>query len=132
MDRGGCQGDIGHILTFRCQIEGERGPLRLYGRDHRWNAHDVHDAGHVVGKDMKRHLRRHLFQSSHFEVRRPHPRFDGAVGMLDGHAAHRQLGWIFVQAFLDAIKYILLDPPTHAAVFARRAFGFDHAISARA
>ena len=32
--------------------------------------------------------------------------------MLNSHAADRQLGWVFVQAFLDAIKNILLDPPT--------------------
>ena len=45
--------------------------------------------------------------------------------MLDGHAADRQLGRIFVQAFLHPIEDILFLPPAYSAVFARRAFGFD-------
>lgn len=81
---------------------------------------------------MKRHLRRHLFQCSHLEVRGTHPRFDSAVGMRDGHAADRQLGWVFVQAFLHSIENILLFPATHSAVFARRAFWFENAPGAQA
>lgn len=34
---------------------------------------------------MQRHLGGDVFQLSHFEVRGPHPGFDRAVGVLDGH-----------------------------------------------
>lgn len=73
MDCGDGQGDIGQILTFGCQIESERGPLRRHGCDHRWNAYDVHDAGHVVGEDMQRHLGGDVFQPPHLEVGGTHP-----------------------------------------------------------
>ena len=83
MGCGTIGGDLGSIQYLWRKFRGMGGLLRLHRCDHRRdycrNAHDDHDAGHVVGKHLQRHLRR------------PHPGFDGTVGMFDGHAADRQL-----------------------------------------
>jgi hypothetical protein len=37
---------------FGEQILSNQGLLRFHRRDHRRNAHDVHDAGHIIGQHM--------------------------------------------------------------------------------
>lgn len=38
-----------------------------------WDADDLHDAGHIVGKNVQGHLGGDVFQPPHLEVRRTHP-----------------------------------------------------------
>jgi hypothetical protein len=54
-------GDLGSIQYLWRKFRGKGDLLRLHRCDHRWNAHDDHDAGHVVGQHVQRHLRRHFF-----------------------------------------------------------------------
>ena len=58
---------------------------RPHCSDQCWNADDVHHPLHIVGKDVQRHLGGDVFQRPHLEVSGPHPRFDGAVWMLNCH-----------------------------------------------
>ena len=46
---------------------------------------DVHDPGHIVGKDMQCHFSGDVFQTPHLEVGITHPGFDRAERMFDRH-----------------------------------------------
>ena len=73
MGCGGGQGNPVRFPAFPGQFEGERGLLRLHRRDHRRDTHEVHDAGHIVGQHMQRHLGGDIFQCFHLEVSVSHP-----------------------------------------------------------
>ena len=60
----GLWGGLGNprlIPSFSGQFEGEPNLLRLHRRDHCRNAYDVHDAGHIVGQHMQRHVGGDIF-----------------------------------------------------------------------
>ena len=78
MDCGGGGGYQRRIGALGRKFQGNRGRLGLHGSDHCRNAHDLHHAGHIVGKHMQCHFRGDVFQLSHLEVGGTHPRFDRA------------------------------------------------------
>src|SRR5271155_1557288 len=104
--RGRCAIILGSICPHRCQ--------------ERLDAHDVHDAGEIVGQDVQRHLRGNPRQCLHQEVRRSHPGLDRAEGMLDRLASLTHLLWMLIEPALNSFKNVLILP---SAVSVVKVFG---------
>ena len=74
---------------------------------------------------MQTHLRTDVFQCLHLEVRRTHPGFDRAEGMLDGAAANAHAVRHTIHTIFHILQYRLMLPATDAPVDARCALRFD-------
>jgi hypothetical protein len=112
MGCGTIGGDLGSIQYLWRKFRGMGGLLRLHRCDHRRdycrNAHDDHDAGHVVGKHVQRHLRRPFFSVRILKCVAPIQ--DLMVPWGCSTVMLRTANWIFVQAFLHAIEDVLILP----------------------
>lgn len=73
---------------------------------------------------MQGHLSDDVLPLPHLEVRGPHRRFDRAVWVLIGHAAHSQLSGILVQPLLHPLQYVFVLPPSNEALFPPATDGF--------
>jgi len=98
------------VVIFRMILPNQRS-LCPDRRDQRLDGDDIHHAGPILGEHVQRHFGRHMPERFHLEVRRPHPRFDGAERMLDGLAAHLRLVWVVIKTFLHTLKNGLMFPP---------------------
>ena len=97
------------------------------GREQARSTEDVHHSGQVVGEHVQSHLGGHVGQTLHQEVRRPHPRLDGAEGMLDGLAPHPHQIRARFEPRLDGLDQVLVFPARDPALLRRRALPFDRA-----
>ena len=76
------------------------GPHRLHQRQ---DANDLHRTFQVVSEHMQAHFRTDAWQCLGEEMRRAHPRFECAEGMLDGLSAQSGRLWRSVQAILHCL-----------------------------
>jgi hypothetical protein len=73
------------------------------------NAHDVHNAGEVVG-GMQRHLGGDLGKALHHEVRRSHPHLQSGEEMFHCLAAYPHRLRVFIEALLYSLQYVFMLP----------------------
>ena len=91
-------------------------PLCLHG-GHEWaNAHDVDDAGEIVGENAEGDLRFDVFQLLRQEMRCAHAHLDGSERMLDGLAADAHGLRVLIETALHVLQEVLVlparnDPP---------------------
>ena len=68
------------------------------------NAQNADYPFHVVGQDVERHFGADVFECSHLEVRRSHPRLYRAEWMLDSLAAKAHFRRVSIEPSLHALK----------------------------
>src|ERR1700704_3534477 len=113
------------MLANRVEWLGTDGFLSLDCRHERSSSEDLHRSFHVVGKYMQAHLGTHARQRLCQEVRRSHPRFEGAERMLDGLASYSGSARCSVESLLHSIEYVLVLPSTDAPIFTGRTLRFN-------
>ena len=88
------------------------------------NTQHIDDTQHIVGKNMKTHLRTHLGQRLHQKVRRPHPRFEGAEWMLHRLTPSLHHLRCSLQPGFSRIRHRFVLPATDAPVITTGALRF--------
>ena len=68
------------------------------------NAQNADYPFHIVGQDVERHFGADVFECSHLEVRRAHPRLYRAEWMLDSLAAKAHFRRVSIEPSLHALK----------------------------
>src|SRR5262249_44959209 len=84
----------------------------------RLNAHDVHDAGEIVGEYVQRHLGGDLGQTLHQEVRRPHPHLQRGEGMFGRLATLAHGLRVLIEALLYFLHRMLMLPARDSSLAA--------------
>src|SRR5262245_22657936 len=101
--------------------------LCLDGGHQRLNAHDVHDAGEIVGEYVQRHLGGDLGQTLHQEVRRPHPHLQRGKGCSAVSRRWRMACGFLSRRFCTSSSRCSCSPAT----FACRAASLAHSDALR-
>ena len=115
-----------HVLVVGRQGEVPGKPILCSDRFHQSaNAHNAHYPFHVVGEDVQRHFGADVLERFHLEVRRSHPRFYGAEGVLDSLAAHPHLARIPIEPRLHGLKDGFVLPACYPPLFARCALALQ-------
>src|SRR5579863_599515 len=94
------------------------------------NAHDIDDAGQIVGEDVQCHFGGDLRQALHQEVSCAHPHLQRAERMLHRLASLTHFLWMFVEPALHRFYNMFMLPARDLAVFASRASAFNGAVPA--
>src|SRR5262249_26637615 len=94
--------------------------LCLDGGHQRLNAHDVHDAGEIVGEYVQRHLGGDLGQTLHQEVRRPHPHLQRGEGMFGRLATLAHGLRVLIEALLYFLQHMLMLPACDSSLLPGR------------
>ena len=80
---------------------------------------------------MKRHLGGDLGQTLHQEVRRPHPHFQRAKGMLGRLASLAHGPRVLVEALLDGLQNMLMLPAGDASLHASGTASLEPTVATR-
>ena len=99
-------------------------------RQQLFDADNVDDARQIVAEHAQRHLGRHLRQRRAEKMRRPHPHFQCAEGVLDRLAPRAHRIRIAIEPLLYLFKHVLVLPARYAPLLSCRAFGLERAAAA--
>jgi hypothetical protein len=77
----------------------------------RLNAHDVHDAGEIIGEYVQCHLGGDLWQSLHQKVRGARPHLQCREGMLSCLASLAHRLRVLIETLLHGSEHVIVLPP---------------------
>ena len=94
------------------------------------SAQDVDHSLHVVGQNVKTHLRADFWNCFRQEVRITHPTFERAERMFCGRSAHTHALGFTLEASVQRLDHVLVLPAGDSPILAGRTTGFHRTFRA--